>query len=65
MTFWTEEKTEALRKFWRYRPMLSATEIGEKLNCSKNAVLGKVHRLGLSARAVSSLGKSVMGRQRR
>ena len=47
---WTEERVEQLKKLWS--DGLSASQIaGELGNVTRNAVIGKVHRLGLSGRA--------------
>lgn len=47
---WTEERVERLKKLWA--DGLSASQIaGELGNVTRNAVIGKVHRLGLSGRA--------------
>lgn len=44
--FWTEERTELLKKLWV--ESLSAREIAARLgDISRNAVIGKAHRLGL------------------
>jgi GcrA cell cycle regulator len=50
---WTDERVELLRKLWN--DGLSASQIaGELANgITRNAVIGKVHRLGLSGRAKS------------
>ena len=47
---WTEERVELLKRLWADGRSASqiAAEIG---GCSRNAVIGKVHRLGLSGRA--------------
>jgi GcrA cell cycle regulator len=46
---WTEERIEALRSLWMQG--LTASQIAERLGgVSRNAVIGKAHRLGLSAR---------------
>jgi len=45
---WTEERIEELSKLWAEG--LSAAEIGKRLGITKNAVVGKVHRLGLPKR---------------
>jgi len=47
---WTEERVELLKKLWAEG--LSASQIaGELGGITRNAVIGKVHRLGLSGRA--------------
>jgi GcrA cell cycle regulator len=48
---WTEERVELLRKLWLEG--LSASQIANELanGISRNAVIGKVHRLGLAGRA--------------
>ena len=45
---WTEEKVEKLKKLWAEG--LTTGEIGRALDMSKNAVVGKAHRLGLESR---------------
>lgn len=45
---WTEENVARLRELWEQG--LSTAEIGRQLNVTKNAVVGKAHRLGLKAR---------------
>lgn len=46
---WTEERVEYLKKLWA--DGLSASDIARELGgTSRNAVIGKVHRLGLSGR---------------
>jgi len=45
---WTEEMVENLKKMWMHG--LSTSEIAKKLGVSKNAIVGKVHRLNLSCR---------------
>ncbi len=47
---WTEERVETLKKLWAEG--LSAAQIANKIGgVTRNAVIGKVHRLGLSGRA--------------
>ena len=47
---WTDERVERLKKLWA--DGLSASQIaGELGGITRNAVIGKVHRLGLSGRA--------------
>lgn len=45
---WTDEKVEQLRQLWAQG--LTANEIAKKLDVTKNAIVGKVHRLCLTAR---------------
>lgn len=46
---WTDERIASLRELWEQG--LSASQIAAKLgNITRNAVIGKVHRLGLSGR---------------
>jgi len=45
---WTNEAIERLRAFWTEGH--STAEIGRRMGISKNAVVGKAHRLELSAR---------------
>ncbi len=45
---WTAEKIKQLKKLWLKGK--STIEIGKELGISKNAVVGKVHRLELAAR---------------
>ena len=54
---WTEERVELLKKLWAEG--LSASQIATRLGgVTRNAVIGKVHRLGLSGRATSSRSSS-------
>jgi GcrA cell cycle regulator len=46
--FWTEEKTQQLRELWPQT--LTQSQIGKILGCTKNAVQGKGHRIGLPLR---------------
>ncbi|MFK8253675.1 GcrA family cell cycle regulator [Ancylobacter terrae] len=47
---WTDERVELLKKLWSEG--LSASQIAAELGgITRNAVIGKVHRLGLSGRA--------------
>lgn len=45
---WTDERISELTRLWDQG--LSASEIGKTLGVSKNAVVGKAHRLNLPAR---------------
>jgi GcrA cell cycle regulator len=50
---WTDERVESLKKLWL--DGLSASQIAKQLGgVTRNAVIGKVHRLGLSGRAAPS-----------
>jgi len=59
---WTDERVDLLKKLWSEG--LSASQIAGRLGgVTRNAVIGKVHRLGLSGRATSS--RSSVPRPRR
>lgn len=59
---WTDDRVEQLKKLWESG--LSASQIAAELgNITRNAVIGKVHRLGLSGRAKSP--SSAAPRQRK
>jgi GcrA cell cycle regulator len=59
---WTDERVELLKKLWS--DGLSASQIAAELGgITRNAVIGKVHRLGLSGRAKSA--SSGVPRQRK
>lgn len=50
---WTDERVEMLKKMWGEGQ--SASQIAKELGgVTRNAVIGKVHRLGLSNRATST-----------
>ena len=54
---WTDDRVESLKKLWAEG--LSASQIAGRLGgVTRNAVIGKVHRLGLSGRATTSRMKS-------
>lgn len=50
---WSEERVRKLRELWISG--LNATQIAAELGISRNAVIGKVHRLGLSDRSNPAL----------
>jgi GcrA cell cycle regulator len=53
---WTDERVETLKKMWAEGQ--SASQIAKELGgVTRNAVIGKVHRLGLSNRATTTPGK--------
>jgi len=55
---WTDERVETLKKMWGEGQ--SASQIAKELGgVTRNAVIGKVHRLGLSNRVVA--GKEAVG----
>ncbi|MGE8940626.1 GcrA family cell cycle regulator [Leptospira interrogans] len=63
MMGWTDERVEQLKKLWAEG--LSASQIAGRIGgVSRNAVIGKVHRLGLSGRATTSRMKSHRARPR-
>ena len=54
---WTPEKEEKLKKLWRKGH--TASQISSMLgDTTRNAVIGKAHRLNLEARAISTKFKS-------
>lgn len=58
---WTDERVQLLKKLWQ--DGLSASQIAAELGgVTRNAVIGKVHRLGLSGRGQPT---STIRRQRR
>lgn len=60
---WTEERVEMLKKLWA--DGLSASQIAGRLGgVTRNAVIGKVHRLGLAGRATTSRTRSPRPRNR-
>ncbi len=58
MTFWTQQRVEQLTKM--YNEGLSCSEIARRLGggCSRNSVIGKVHRLKLPLRSVVKIQKT-------
>ncbi len=60
---WTDERVEILTKLWAEG--LSASQIANRLGgVTRNAVIGKVHRLGLSGRTTTSRVKASRPRRR-
>ncbi len=54
---WTDDRVELLKKLWI--DGLSASQIANQMGgVTRNAVIGKVHRLGLSGRATSTRGRA-------
>ena len=61
---WTDERVELLKKLWA--DGLSASQVaGELGGITRNAVIGKVHRLGLSGRAKSASSSAPRARKPR
>ncbi|MGE0408161.1 MAG: GcrA family cell cycle regulator [Amphiplicatus sp.] len=62
---WNDERVELLKKLWAEG--LSASQIASKMGgVTRNAVIGKVHRLGLSGRAAPAKpqrGRSLDGEE--
>ena len=52
---WPVERTAAVEALWQAGE-LSASAIGARLGITKNAVMGKVHRLGLARRRATPSG---------
>ena len=58
---WTDTRIDLLTQFWR--DGLSASQIAQRLGgVTRNAVIGKVHRLGLSGRATPSKPRRLVER---
>ena len=52
---WTEQRVELLKKLWAEGS--SASQIAAQIGgISRNAVIGKIHRLGLSGRGKTKTG---------
>ena len=65
VSVWNEERLEQLTKLWGQG--LSITQIGLKLGVTRNAVVGKVHRMGLPKRQspIVRSGKPVEPKRRK
>ena len=48
---WTEERIEQLTRLWEEG--VTTAEIGRRIGVTKNAVIGKVHRIGLTPRVIT------------
>jgi GcrA cell cycle regulator len=60
---WTDERIDELRKLWA--DGLTASQIASSLGgISRNAVIGKIHRLGLSGR-IKATSQQVRAKKRR
>ncbi len=61
---WTEERIEQLKTLWKEG--LSASQIARRLGgTTRNAVIGKVHRIGLSGRVVPVVRRTFSKPRRR
>lgn len=49
MTIWTYDRVETLKEMWAQGA--TASQISDVVELSRSSVIGKAHRLGLSARA--------------
>ncbi len=58
---WSDEQVERLKTLWSQG--LSTAEIGRVLGTSKNAVVGKSHRLGLEPRPSPIAGRATGGQR--
>lgn len=61
---WTDERVELLRQLWLDGKSASQISAELGLGITRNAVIGKVHRLGLSGRAKSASPAAPRVRQR-
>ncbi len=60
---WTDERVELLKKMWSEGQ--SASQIAKELGgVTRNAVIGKVHRLGLSNRATAPAGQKAAAKEK-
>ena len=48
---WTSERIDELTKLWEEG--ITTAEIGRRIGVTKNAVIGKVHRIGLVPRIIT------------
>ena len=48
---WTDERIAALTRLWEEG--ITTAEIGRRIGVTKNAVIGKVHRIGLVPRVIT------------
>ena len=60
---WSDDRVTVLSKLWM--DGLTASQIAERLGVTRNAVIGKVHRLGLSGRGAPSAPRAIVPRQTR
>lgn len=61
---WPADRVESLEKLWKSG--LSASQIGERLGCTRSAVIGRLYRMGLrDANRTSQLHRPPVARTRR
>jgi GcrA cell cycle regulator len=64
--FWNDINTEKAKRGWAEGK--SASQIGAEIGCTRNAVIGRIHRLGLASRAANhriQTAKTVRARRRK
>lgn len=61
--FWTDDITVRLKDLWA--KSWSASQIAAELQTTRNAVLGKIHRLGLSGRVLNISPEELERRERK
>jgi GcrA cell cycle regulator len=64
--FWNDINSARATKMWAEGQ--SASQIGAQLGCSRNAVIGRIHRMGLASRAANhriQTAKTVRARRRK
>jgi GcrA cell cycle regulator len=54
---WTEERVDKLKALWAEGH--TASEISHRLGVTRNAVIGKVHRLGLGGRTAAAAPRTI------
>ena len=54
---WTEERVETLRMLWTEGN--TASEVSRRLGVTRNAVIGKVHRLGMGGRQTPAAPRAI------
>ena len=54
---WTEERVEVLKTLWTEGN--TASEVSRRLGVTRNAVIGKVHRLGLGGRVAPAAPRAI------
>ena len=58
MFLWTDERVDTLKQLWNAG--IACAAIGDELGCSKNAVVGKAHRLKLLRRRMANTPAKLM-----